>query len=162
MDRAEIMEGHARRGRETMIRMRSLPRTSRFLFALAVVCGLTMAACKDTNEPLGLSGSYVATTWLFGPTGQAPTNVLQAGGSMSLQIAADNTTAGSLNVPASITGGAALIADMKGTATQTGDTVRFTQAANSFVRSHYWIMANNTLRFERTIDGTTMLLVLTR
>jgi hypothetical protein len=136
------------------------PVARRFLAACTVA---SLLACSDATSPVGITGSYVATTFLFGPTGQTPTDVLTVGGSMSIQIAADSTTSGNLTVPGSVTGGATLVANMAGTVTQTGDTLRFTQSANSFVRSDFWLKTGeNTLRFDRTLDGTTLVVVLTR
>jgi hypothetical protein len=151
------MENRGIKHRSTVLRA---PRT---FAASALVCAVLLTACSDSTSPIGLTGSYSATTFLIGPIGQTPTDVLTVGGAMSIQIAAGNTTAGNLTVPASITGSATLVADMAGTVTQTGDTVNFQQPANSFVRSHFWLKTGeNTLRFERSVDGTTLIVVLTR
>jgi len=98
-------------------------------------------ACTG-GETLGssnfLTGTYTASIFVVTPTGQAPINVLAAGGVLSITIAADGSTSGTLNVPASVTGGAPFIASMAGTATVTPLTVRFSQNADTFVRDLTW------------------------
>ena len=90
-------------------------------------------------------------------------NVLEAGGALSIEIAADNVTAGSLTIPTSVTNDVALVASMAGTAFQSGDSVHFEQTANSFVRSGYWqVVRPKSLQMNRTVDGTTIIVVLTR
>lgn len=102
----------------------------------------TASACgggDDTTGPGGLqAGTYVATTFVVQPAGQAPINVLGAGGSLSITINANGTTSGALVVPAAVTGGAAVNESMAGTVTVTQLTVTFQQTADTFVRDLSW------------------------
>lgn len=79
------------------------------LFLGAIV---TVSACSST-ENSGLPGSYVATIFRVAPPGQGTKDVLAAGGSLTITIASNNSTTGSINIPASVTGGAAFVADME-------------------------------------------------
>ena len=60
-------------------------------------------------------------------------------------LGADNATSGSLTVPGSVSGGTALTASMAGTAFRTGNTVRFQQSADTFVRDLVWTVSDNAL-----------------
>ena len=102
---------------------------------------VSMAACGGTDATSGsesLTGAYVATVFAVTPSGQPTINVLAAGGSLNIAIAANGTTTGNLSIPASVTGGAPFTASMAGTAVLTGSTVRFNQTADSFVRDLTW------------------------
>lgn len=111
-----------------------------YLAGLALLA-VTAAACggEETTGPGGLrTGTYMATTFVVQPAGQASINVLGEGGSLSITIKADGTTTGALIVPASVTGGAAVNESMAGTITVTQLTVSFDQAADTFVRDLSW------------------------
>lgn len=76
----------------------------------ALIIAASALACGglDTvgNSNL-LSGTYLATIFLVTPTGQSQADVLAAGGSLSITIDESGNTTGSLNIPGSVTGGAA-------------------------------------------------------
>ena len=106
----------------------------------------TLSGCGGSTAPNPIiEGPYTATTFRVVPQGQALIDVLAAGGSLSITIAPNGTTTGTLNVPASAAGGTAFTASMAGTAVLTGSTVRFTQNADSFVRN-----------LDRTVSGKTL------
>ncbi|MFN2316839.1 MAG: hypothetical protein ABR551_13840 [Gemmatimonadales bacterium] len=112
----------------------------RVVLAVSVVSAL-LAGCggEDTTGPGGLElGTYTATTFSVTPAGEAPINVLGAGGSLVITLQSGGTTTGTLTVPGSITGGATFVASMAGTVTVTSLTVTFEQAADSFVRDLTW------------------------
>ena len=101
-----------------------------------------------------LSGTYLATIFLVTPTGQAQSDVLAAGGSLSITIDESGNTTGSLNIPGTVTGGAAFTASMAGTATVTGLTVEFNQAADSFVRDLTWARIGPDLSVANQVAGS--------
>lgn len=123
---------------------------------------LAMSACSESTSVPTIVGAYTATTFQVASAGQGSRDALAEGGNLAITIAQDNSTSGTLTVPASITGGAPLVASMAGTAVLAGDSVRFEQAANTFVRRGYWKMSGSTLSMTQTADGATIVVTLTR
>jgi hypothetical protein len=128
-----------------------------------------LAACGDdeilvsTPTRQSVAGSYTATTFTTtagGTTGGSVTNVLSQGGVLQLTLAASGTSTGRLLIPTAVAG-AAVDASMAGTWTLSGDTVRFTQAADTFVRDTPFLVRGNTLVGDRTF-GTTRIQVTLR
>jgi hypothetical protein len=145
-----------------MIRLR--PGARRLPFA-AAAAALALGACNG-DEPTAsapLAGTYVATTFQVTPAGQSTTDVRAAGGSLSLLIAPDNTTSGTLSIPPSLNGGTPLNASLAGTATRSGNTVRFTQSAATFVRDLTWTASGTTLQVtDQTAGSARFTITLTR
>lgn len=136
----------------------------RSLFA-AVAIMSTLAACGDDGviDPDPIAGVYTATTFRVAPSGQQEINVLAQGGSLTMTIGANNTTTGSLNLPATVTGGTALQASMAGRAERNGNGVKFEQTADTFVRDLNWTVINNTITVtNQTVGGATWTIVLAR
>jgi hypothetical protein len=123
---------------------------------------LAVTACGETTEVGTIAGAYAATKFDVTPDGQSTQNALAEGAVLTIEIAADNSTTGTLSVPASLTGGAPLVASMVGTATLEGDSVRFDQAANTFVRQDYWKRNGSTLSMSHHVDGVTLAVTLAR
>lgn len=123
---------------------------------LAFAAAGALAACGSATptEVAPIAGTYRATTFRGTPTGQSAIDVLAQGGTLSLVIAADNSTSGTLAVPASAAGGAALTASMAGTAVRTGNTVRFQQSADTFMRDLTWTVSGNTLQVNDQAAGS--------
>ena len=122
------------------------------LFATAsalVACGSDSPTQTET-----LAGTYTATTFRVTPTGQAMVDVLAQNGALSITIAPDNSTTGSLLVPSTVAGGTALLASMLGTASRTGSTVRFQQTADTFVRDLAWTVSGTTLQVNDLAAGS--------
>jgi len=120
-------------------------------------------ACSGDDDAVLMAGSYSATAFTVTPTGQSAINVLAAGGSLTLTITPAGVTSGSLNLPASVTGGAALVASMAGTAVQTGVQVTLTQSADTFVRNLTWTVAADGLSVTaQSAGGATYTITLTR
>jgi hypothetical protein len=115
----------------------------RHILSLALVaCGL--AGCSDSTAPSNpLAGTYSATVFRVTPAGESEIDVLAAGGTLTITIAANNSTTGSLDIPASVGGG--ISASMAGTATLSGSTVTFQQSADTFVRDLSWTRAGSAL-----------------
>lgn len=112
----------------------------------AVVGMVVMLSCSSITDSCGCSpvpqpyGTWVATRFVVTPAGQAPIDVLAAGGSLTITIAPNFTTSGALTIPASVNRGVPFTASMDGTASYTSSAARitFTQAADTFVRDLTW------------------------
>jgi hypothetical protein len=109
--------------------------------AVAVVVG-----CSDSFAPTteNVVGDY-SLQWLLTVNGGQGTNWGQRGATFNLSLAPNGTTSGHLFVPGVDEGGGDFSADMAGTWTLSGDTVRFSQTADSFVRDMAWIVSENRL-----------------
>src|SRR5919107_358586 len=122
----------------------SSSRTCLMLFSLAGLPALL--SCGDETGPHeAIAGDYLATTFTVTPSGEAPQNALAAGASMDIFLASSGTTTGTLNVPATVTGGAPIVEDMTGTFSRSGNAVTFDQTADTFVRDATWTLGSNTL-----------------
>jgi hypothetical protein len=115
------------------------------ILGAVAVLSCTNQACGCDPVPLNpLAGVWAATQFLVTPTGQSQLDVLAAGGSLTITIFPDNATSGSLSVPASVTGGAPIMASMAGVSSlNSAETeVTFDQAADTFVRDLTWQRAS--------------------
>lgn len=103
--------------------------------ALATVVALAAAGCDkdDPVSPANAAGTYHATTFRA-IEGSTTTNVLAAGGSISLVLTPQGTTTGHLFVPASVTGDVDIDEDLAGTWTQSGGIVQLNHNADTFLR----------------------------
>jgi hypothetical protein len=119
-----------------------MPMTLRRLRWLALAPVLILAAsCENKVSIVGdvLAGNYIATSFLITQTGQPSFDVLAKGGSLTLNIAADNTTTGQLTLPAGSPGGQGGTASMEGRiALQSDGTYRFIQSSNTFITQLAW------------------------
>jgi len=123
--------------------------TLRRLRRLALAPALLLAASCENSvsiEPDVLAGNYTATSFLVTQTGQPTVNVLASGGSLTINIAADSSTTGTLSLPAGVLGGSGGTASMNGKITQlsNGD-FQFQQTENTFVRQLVWQQFTNAL-----------------
>mgnify|MGYP003577217059 FL=1 len=124
------------------------------LVAIAIGC--------DSTDPNPLAGTFEATSFIVTETGEAPMDVLALGGDLTITIAQNNSTTGTLNVPSELTGGSNLSFSMNGTAIRTGNTVAFDQQADTFVRDLAWTFSGNTLIANETVSGVSLAITLTR
>ena len=119
-----------------------MPTTIRRFRRLALVPALLLAvACENSVsiQPDILAGSYAATSFVVTQTGQPSVDVLAKGGSLTINIAADSSTTGTLVLPAGVPGGQAGTADMKGKIFRRSDgTFQFDQTENTFVEALVW------------------------
>lgn len=141
----------------TLATLRRLP--------LAFTTAGTLAACGSDSSTgtTQIAGNYSATTFLVTPTGQPTINVLPQGGTLSIAIASNNSTSGTLSLPASVTGDAPFTASMAGTAVRTGNTVKFQQSADTFVRDLTWTVNGNALQVsDQTAGSASFTITLTR
>jgi hypothetical protein len=129
-----------------IVDMQMIRRSSaRFLAPVLALVAIVGCGGDDPTAPGALAGTYVATTFQVAPDGQAPSNVLLLGGSLALTLDRGNSVTGALHIPASATGQEALMASMSGTVVVSGNTVKFAQAADTFVRDLTWSVGTNTL-----------------
>lgn len=128
------------------------------ILSTVAVLSCNNSLCGCSPVPLNpVAGVWAATQFLVTPTGQAQIDVLAAGGSMTISIFADNSTSGSLSVPASVAGGSPITASMAGTASlNSAETeVTFDQAADTFVRDLTWErVGTTTLRVSNQVAGS--------
>lgn len=102
---------------------RSFVRIGPICFALAVIgCG------SNSTAPTTVAGNYSATQFVTtGTSGQ--TNQILAGSTLHLFLVSNGNVSGELHMAGSAN------TDMTGTWTQTGNTISFSQTADTFVRN---------------------------
>jgi hypothetical protein len=139
-----------------------LPRViwSLMLFAFPIM--LSACGSDGTTQTNPLAGTYRATLFRVMPTGQPAIDVISNGGSLTILIAADNSTSGALMLPANVTG-SVVSSSMAGSAVITGTTVRFEQTADTFVRNLIWTVSVNSLQVnDQTAGAASFTITLTR
>lgn len=134
-----------------------LAASSVLLSAAAVACG-----SDSPTQPSAVAGAYVATVFRVTPAGQPMIDVLAQGGTLSINIASDNSTTGTLTLPASVAGSPVTLS-MAGTAVVTGSTVKFQQPGDTFVRDLTFTVSGNTLAVaNQSAGGSTFTVKLTK
>ena len=110
-----------------------------------ILLAATALACSDivSLREDGPIGTYDAIILVM-TDNSTPTNVLAAGGSLTMNLAPDGTTRGRLHTVGSAAY-PAVDADLAGTWTRNGDEIHFTQASNTFV-------SNMTFRIQQITD----------
>ncbi len=100
---------------------------------------LLLPSCSDTVEPGDLVGTYHAVE-LSGEDEGVPFDFLDEGGSLSITLAANGTTTGTLFLPGAGEAGEDINASMAGTWAYDEDTnaLTFDQAADTYVRDATW------------------------
>jgi hypothetical protein len=130
---------------------------------LAVLLVVAPTGCHRATDPDPLVGTWLATTFEVTPASQGKINVLTSGGTLGLNVANNFVTAGTLILPATVTGSGPFTASMAGTATRTDNSVHFTQDADTFMRNLTFTLVSNRLEaVNQVVSGTTFNLVLTR
>lgn len=130
-----------------------------FGIAALVACG------GDSTAPnSALVGTYVATQFVTtGSSGQ--TNQLLAGSTVSVHLASDGSFSGHLHLVAT-NANPALDTDLTGTWTQTGNTVMFTEAQDTFINDMTFDVTSNGSVWELVADqgfsGTRIQITLTQ
>ncbi len=133
-----------------------------FRRSVLVPLPLLLAACGDASTgPASVAGQYAATTFNL-VQGATTTDVLGAGGRLTITLTANGTTTGQLFVPAALNGGTPLTASMDGTFTLSNGVVTFSQAADTFVRDMPFTVLGKTMAGSKDFSGTTVTVVLTR
>jgi hypothetical protein len=122
----------------------------------------TASACSDSSTaPTTLQGEYTATTFTL-TQGGTTTDVLLAGGSLSITLSGNGTTTGRLFIPASLNGGTPFDVSMDGTYAESNGAIMFNQTADTFVRDVTFTHSGSTLVGSRTVSGSTISLVLAK
>lgn len=124
-----------------------------------------LGGCRSdsTGPKLQLSGSYTAVTFFVTPVNQSKIDVLNAGGSLSIVISESGSTAGTLLIPAVLTGVTTETTSMSGKAHQSGTKVHFEQAADSFVRDLEWDLTTTGLQVvNQSVGSATFTITLSR
>jgi len=113
---------------------------------IALCLILTLAACDNPFSPTNenVAGTYTLLR-LVSVTGGHVTDWRPRGATFSISLAPNGSTTGQLFIPGADESGADFSVDMTGTWTLSGDTVRFTQTADSFVRDMTFIAHENWL-----------------
>lgn len=116
-------------------------------FALLALAAVTFSACGDDSPaaPASVDGRYTATTFLVTPTGQATIDILALGGTLTMTLGPANDVSGTLTVPSLGVEQPALSESLTGTYVRTGNSVRFTQPGDTFVRDLNWSVTDQTL-----------------
>lgn len=145
-----------------------MPRTFSRLRRLALVSSFTLAgaACGGsepfTQPNIDITGNYVATRFVVTPTGKDSINVLGRGGSLTIQIAANKTTTGTLIIPQDVFGSAQNVS-MVGTVVQNGHSVQFVQnGVDNFVRQVGWLAGGGTIATDVNDGSARIEVLLTR
>ena len=126
-------------------------------FVAAVLLPMSIACRHDT-----LVGSYAATMFTFSQTGAAPKDALAAGGSVTLRIANDLSTSGTMVIPASVTGGATMSFSLLGTAAKQGDIVTLNLVSDTFLRDMQFAFDGTALSGSGTFGDGAVALTLSK
>ena len=125
--------------------------------AALLAAALTLAACGDGPtgaEPQQLSMQKLAGSYEGFKYGEKrftitengeTTDLIALGASFKIALAADGTTPGRLLIPGAGADGGDFDASMAGSWTLTGDTVRFQQEADTFVRDMPFVVKGGRL-----------------
>lgn len=130
---------------------------------IATLAALALPACGD-DSPAGpptqesVAGVYQASAGRSGAMlevtqlGQT-VDYLAAGTTVRLELKADGSTAGRLFVPGGDEDGGDFDADLTGTWTLHGDTVRLSHAADTFLRDMPFVVSRNQLTGDHSFGG---------
>ena len=144
-----------------MLRSFSRLRRAAFVSVLAVVG----AGCSGDTPPapvvIDITGNYVATYFHVTPTGKPTIDVLARGGSLTMSIAANNATSGTLVIPQDVFGSAVNVS-MAGTVAKSGYSVQFQQSVDTFVRTVGWLAGGGTIATDVNDGSSRIEVVLTR
>ncbi len=147
-------------------------RTLRSPVPVTLATVLLLIACgDDPTEPRLtmdlVAGDYVAEdefgAMTFTTTEDGQTvDWLAGGASLTIQLARDGSTEGRLFVPGADEDGSDFDADLAGTWTLVGDTVRFSHAADTFVRDMPFAVQDGRLEGDRVFGDTRIRVVLVK
>lgn len=133
-------------------------------WSLAVVA---LAGCGGNDNPFSptitnVAGTYNATLFTVSSDSLGTLNLLSIGATVHVVLNPDGTTTGHLFVPDIGQEDGALDADLTGTWTLSGNTVTFSQTADTFIRDVDFTASQNSLESEGTFDGATLHLALAK
>lgn len=101
----------------------------------SLLAAATLVGCSDPFIPTidNVAGDYTLRTLTTTDLGPSRDWVAE-GATMTISLEANGATTGHLFIPGAGTGGSDFDADMAGSWSLSGDTVRFAQPADSFIR----------------------------
>ena len=143
--------------------LRTSTRLRRLAFISAAV--VSTAGCSGGEAivlpTIDITGNYVATYFHVTPTGKPTIDVLARGGSLTMTIAANKATSGTLIIPQDVFGSAQNLS-MAGTVVQNGHSVQFVQSVDSFVRQLGWLAGGGTIATDVNDGSARVEVLLTR
>ena len=126
----------------------------------SLVAVATLVACSDAFKPTteNVIGDYQPLTFTIDSAGTSR-DLLAAGASLDLLLLPFGEAVGQLNVPGDT---AMAFVSLNGSWTLTGNTVRFTQTADTFVRDMDWVAGKDRLSGDKTFGDVRVRIVLKR
>jgi hypothetical protein len=138
-------------------------RPNRLLAAFLALLLAATSACRGSTAPDPLVGTWLASTFRITSASQGQKDVLAAEGSLGVNVATNFVTAGTVIIPATVTGGLPFTASLAGAAVKNGNTVQFAANANSFMRDLVFTLVENRLEaVNQVVAGTNYNIILTR
>ena len=130
---------------------------------LRLLAVAALLACSDAFKPNieNVAGAYNLQSLITTDVTDT-TDWVAAGTTLSLALNTNGTTTGHIFAPGAGVGGSDFEADLAGTWTLTGDTVTFTQTADTFLRDMAFTARENRLSGDQTFSGTRIRAVLTK
>jgi len=131
---------------------------------LSILVAVALAtACSDSTAPTmeSVAGTYTASTFTALEAGTT-TDILAAGGSITLTLAIPGTTTGRVFVPGGGENGEDFDEDLSGTWTLQDSTVTLDHAADTFLRDMPLTVRGLQLSGQETFGGVTVTVVLTK
>ena len=130
---------------------------------LRLLAVAALLACSDAFKPNieNVAGAYNLQSLITTDVTDT-TDWVAAGTTLSLALNRNGTTTGHIFAPGAGAGGSDFEADLAGTWTLTGDTVRFTQTADTFLRDMAFTAGENRLSGDQTFGGTRIRALLTK
>jgi hypothetical protein len=128
-----------------------------------VAAAVLLAACSDSTAPTmsSVAGSYSATSFSV-TEGGGTTNILAAGGSITLTLTAAGVTSGRLFVPGGAEDGGDFDEALTGTWTLQDSTVTLEHDADTFLRDMSFTVRGQQLVGEETFSDVTVAVVFTK
>jgi hypothetical protein len=128
-----------------------------------VTAAVLLAACGDSTAPTmsSVAGSYAATSFTVTESG-GTTNILAAGGSITLTLTAAGVTSGRLFVPGGAEDGGDFDEALTGTWTLQDSTVTLEHDADTFLRDMSFTVRGQQLVGEETFSDVTVAVVFTK
>ena len=109
-----------------------------------------------------LTGSYQATVFTYQPAGGAVTDVLAAGGNITLTIHNDRSTSGTMLIPGSVVQGSNQSVSLLGQAVELEGVVTLSLSSDTFLRDMEFTFDGNSLSGSDTFSGVSVVVVLTK
>lgn len=136
----------------------------RFLLLLLILA-VAQAACDSGTDPdptmADVAGTYAATE-LVTTSGGTSTDQLAEGAEVTITLATDATTRGTLFVPGGNEDGSDYTASLEGTWSLTSNTVTFDHDAETFLRNMFFTYEDDRLSADAVFGTTQILVTLTR